>query len=68
MILDSKNQNFLILGAGGASYGIIAALIKKDIKKIIIANKSKEKAVTLKSHFKKSNVKLIYLNGKNPIN
>ena len=48
----------LILGAGGASYGIIAALIKKDIKKIIIANRTIEKAVTLKSHFKKSNVQI----------
>ena len=38
-----KNQKVLILGAGGASYGIIAALIKKDIKKIIIANRTKEK-------------------------
>ena len=53
-----KNQKVLILGAGGASYGIIAALIKKDIKKIIIANRTKEKAVTLKSHFKKSNVQI----------
>ena len=53
-----ENQKVLILGAGGASYGIIAALIKKDIKKIIIANRTKEKAVTLKSHFKKSNVQI----------
>ncbi len=53
-----KNQKILILGAGGASYGIVAALIKKDIKNIIIANRTREKAVILKSHFENSEVQI----------
>ena len=45
------NSRILILGAGGASRGIIEPLIKKSPSCLIIANRTVEKAITLSDEF-----------------
>ena len=47
-----KNKSIYILGAGGASYGIISELIKKKIQTIYIANRTKQKTIQLINYFK----------------
>ena len=48
---DIKGKKILILGAGGVVPSIIFALNKMNVSKIIISNRSKEKAEDLKSQF-----------------
>lgn len=45
------NSRILILGAGGASRGIIGPLMEKSPAKIVIANRTLEKAITLSDEF-----------------
>ncbi len=45
------NSRILILGAGGASRGIIEPLMKKSSSCIVIANRTVEKAITLSDEF-----------------
>jgi len=54
---DVANKKVLILGAGGVVSSIIFALNKMKVSKIIISNRTKEKAQNLKKKFK--NVELI---------
>ncbi|MBA1337641.1 MAG: shikimate dehydrogenase [Pelagibacterales bacterium] len=49
---DAKNKNIFILGAGGVAPSIILALEKMNISKIILSNRTKEKAENLKNVFK----------------
>ena len=51
------NKKVLILGAGGVVPSIIFALNKMKVSKIIISNRTKEKAQNLKKNFK--NIELI---------
>ena len=46
---DMKGKKILILGAGGVVPSIIFALNKMNVSKIIISNRTKEKAEDLKS-------------------
>ena len=46
------NKSIYILGAGGASYGIISQLIKKKVQKIYVANRTKNKTTQLLNYFK----------------
>ena len=48
---DMKGKKILILGAGGVVPSIIFALNKMNVSKIIISNRTKEKAEYLKSQF-----------------
>ena len=48
---DIKGKKILILGAGGVVPSIIFALNKMNVSKIIISNRTKEKAENLKSQF-----------------
>ena len=48
---DMKDKKILILGAGGVVPSIIFALNKMNVSKIIISNRTKEKAEDLKSQF-----------------
>ena len=50
--LDFKNNNILILGAGGVTPSIIIALKNLGASKITISNRTKEKAIKLKERFK----------------
>ena len=54
---DVKNKKVLILGAGGVVPSIIFALNKMNVSKIIITNRTKEKANNLKNLFK--NIKIV---------
>ena len=48
---DMQNKKIFILGAGGVVPSIIFALKKMNVSKIIISNRTKEKAEDLKSQF-----------------
>jgi shikimate dehydrogenase len=48
---DLVKKNILILGAGGVTPSIIHALVKKNIKKISISNRSIEKAQIIKKKY-----------------
>jgi len=48
---DVKNKTLLIIGAGGAARGILAPLIAKNPKQIVIVNRSFDKAKSLAHHF-----------------
>ena len=48
---DLLEKSFLILGAGGVTQSIIYALVKKNIKKIFISNRTLEKAKNVKKKF-----------------
>ena len=52
-----ENKKILILGAGGVVPSIIFALNKMNVSKIIISNRTKEKAVNLKNQF--SNIDIL---------
>ena len=54
---DVVNKNVLILGAGGVVPSIIFALNKMKVSEIIISNRTKEKAQSLKKDFK--NIEII---------
>jgi shikimate dehydrogenase len=49
--LDLEEKNILILGAGGATRGIVAPLLDAGPKSIIIANRTLSKARLLAEHF-----------------
>ncbi|KAF3981163.1 MAG: shikimate dehydrogenase [Methylococcales symbiont of Hymedesmia sp. n. MRB-2018] len=49
--INLSNSRILILGAGGASRGIIEPLMQQAPKHIIIANRTVEKAMTLSDEF-----------------
>ena len=49
------NKSIYILGAGGASYGIISELIKKKVKKIYVTNRTKQRTIQLLNFFKTKN-------------
>ena len=50
--IDLLNKKVLVLGAGGVVPSIIYALTKMHVKKIIISNRTKDKADHLKTFFK----------------
>ena len=54
--INLLNKKVLILGAGGVVSSIILALIKMKVSKIIVANRTKEKAKNLKNLFNNINV------------
>ena len=54
--IDLSNKKVLILGAGGVVPSIIFALIKMKVSKIILSNRTKEKAENLKKIFNNLNV------------
>lgn len=51
-----QNKTLLILGAGGAVRGILPPLLEKKPKKIMIANRNEEKAVSLVKAFHSTGV------------
>ena len=50
--IDLSNKKVLVLGAGGVVPSIIYALIKMHVKKIIVSNRTKDKAEHLKTFLK----------------
>ena len=54
---DLKNKSIFILGAGGVVPSIIYALEKSGVSKIIVSNRTREKAEDLKKNF--PNIRLV---------
>ena len=50
-----NNKSIYVLGAGGASYGIISELIKRNVKTVYVANRTKQKTAQLIHYFKTKN-------------
>jgi shikimate dehydrogenase len=46
-----KNQNVLLLGAGGAAQGVIGALLEAGARRLVIANRTVSKAAALAERF-----------------
>lgn len=49
--ISLKDKNILILGAGGAARGILLPLLNCQPKQVMIANRSREKAISLAKDF-----------------
>lgn len=60
---DITDKNVLLLGAGGAAYAIAITLSKKGIGSIHIANRTREKAISLEKEIKKVNPNFITATG-----
>lgn len=52
MNFDVMNKNILVLGSGGASFGIVSELINRGVSKIIVSNRTLEKSYELMKNFK----------------
>lgn len=51
-----ENKMILLLGGGGAVRGVLPALLNKHPRYIIIANRTRDKAVTIATDFDKENI------------
>ena len=51
--IDLKDKIILILGAGGATQGILLPLLKQKPKRVMIANRTESKALQLRQDFSK---------------
>ena len=54
--INLSNKKVLILGAGGVVPSIILALIKMKVSKVVVANRTKERAENLKNLFNDINI------------
>ncbi len=52
LALNLENQNILVLGAGGATRGILGPLLEMEPASLCIANRTMSKAQALADHFK----------------
>jgi len=69
--VELKNKIVYLLGAGGAAWAIAGAIVREEIGKILITNRTMEKAIALKNHLKENfnftNVELIDFENRNGI-
>lgn len=50
---ETKGKRVLLMGAGGASYGVMEPLLREQPEQLIVANRTMEKAISLVGHFEK---------------
>jgi len=48
-----RGKQLLLMGAGGASYGVLEPLLREEPERVVVANRTVEKAVSLVEHFGK---------------
>lgn len=48
-----RGKRVLLMGAGGASYGVMEPLLREQPETLVVANRTPEKAITLVGHFEK---------------
>lgn len=46
-----RGKRLLLMGAGGASYGVIEPLLREEPERMVVANRTVEKAIALVGHF-----------------
>ncbi|MGH8634985.1 MAG: shikimate dehydrogenase [Burkholderiales bacterium] len=51
--VEVRGKRVLMMGAGGASYGVLEPLLREQPDTVVVANRTLEKAVELVGHFKK---------------
>ena len=62
MKFNFKHKEILLLGAGGACYGIVAELMNRKVSKIFISNRTRRKAEKLIQNFKNNAIQIKLLN------
>ena len=65
MNYEVKGKNILVLGSGGASFGIISELINRKASKIIVSNRIKIRCHQLIENFRNNKTKLDKMGSKN---
>jgi len=50
---DIRGKRVLLMGAGGASYGVMEPLLREQPESVVVANRTLEKAVELVGYFEK---------------
>lgn len=67
--ISLKGKNIFLLGAGGSTYAIAGALVKENVSKIFICNRTEQNAILLKNHilenFQFENIFVIPFNERN---
>jgi len=48
-----RSKRVLLMGAGGASYGVMEPLLREQPETVVVANRKLEKAIALVGHFEK---------------
>ncbi len=48
-----RGKRILLMGAGGASYGVVEPLLREQPESLVVANRTLEKAIALVGHFEK---------------
>jgi len=70
--VELKNKIIYLLGAGGTTWAISGAIVREGIGKLLITNRTMEKAIAIKNHLKENfnftNVELIDFENRNEIN
>lgn len=49
--IEVRGKRVLLMGAGGASYGVVEPLLREEPMSLVVANRTPEKAVELVKHF-----------------
>ena len=57
-----KNKKVLVLGAGGASYGVVSEILTREVDEIFISNRTQKKSELLIQNFNSNTKKIKSLN------
>ena len=62
---DFKEKKVLVLGAGGASYGVVSEILTREVDEIFISNRTQKKSELLIQSFNNNTKKIKSLNWEN---